>query len=156
MARRGVVAPAVAAFVVVVLQPLAGCAPGTPDDDSWRIDSQRAVTDASSAVQSAELALRQDRKDRIFDRYLQTVVLDAERALGAASDRIGGVQPPRSERERYDAVTGQIDAAADLVSSARIAVVDGETYRYDGLADRLADAADALSSLETDLEEPPS
>jgi len=150
MSRRGLVV-----LAVVGLQTVVGCAPGTPDGDSWRIDAQRAVSDASSAVQSAELALNQSSEDRVFDRYLQTVVLDSEKALGAAGDHIAARQPPRSERERYDAVTGQIDAAADLVSAARIAVVDGETYRYDGLAKSLADAAEALQSLETDLEHPP-
>ena len=45
-----------------------GCAPGTPDADSWRIDAQRAVSDASSAVLTAELALRHNVKGRVFDR----------------------------------------------------------------------------------------
>ena len=146
MSRHGLVVLA----LVTGLQTVVGCAPGTPDGDSWRIDAQRAVSDASAAVQSAELALNESRQDRVFDRYLQTVVLDSERALGAADDHIAGRQPPRAERERYDAVTGQINAAADLVTAVRIAVVDRETYRYDGLAKSLADAApSALSESST-------
>jgi hypothetical protein len=132
-----------------------GCAPGTPDGDSWRIDAQRAVSDASSAVQTAELALRQHERGRVFDRYLQTVLVDAEKGVGKASEAIGSRQPPRAERERYDALTGQLDEAAGLVSTARIAVVDGETDRYDALAERLASAADALQDLEDDLQHPP-
>jgi len=132
-----------------------GCAPGTPDGDSWRIDAQRAVADASSAVQTAELALRQHVLGRVFDRYLQTVLVDAEEGVGKASDAIGSTQPPMAERERYDAVTGQLDEAAGLVSTARIAVVDRETGRYDALADRLASAADALKKLEDELQHPP-
>lgn len=134
---------------------LVACAPGTPDEDSWRIDAQRALSDASAAVLTAELALQQHEDARLYDRYLQTVVGDAEKAVGAAGDRIGRGQPPLAERERYNAVTGQIDAAEDLVTRVRIAVVDGETHRYDSLASRLADAADALRSLESDLEHPP-
>ena len=144
------------AAVLCLAVPVAtSCAPGTPDGDSWRIDAQRAVSDAASAVHTAELALRQHGDDKIFDRYLQTVVVDAEKGAGKAGDMIGSKQPPPAERERYDTVTGQIDEAASLLSTTRIAVVDRETSRYDGLADQLADAADALSRLEDDLQHPP-
>jgi hypothetical protein len=134
---------------------LTGCAPGTPDGDSWRIDAQRAVADASSAVHTAELALRQHVKGRVFDRYLQTVLVDAEKSVGKAGDAISTKQPPRAEQERYQTVTGQIDEAGSLVSTARIAVVDRDTERYDALADRLGKAGQALLKLEDDLEHPP-
>jgi hypothetical protein len=140
---------------IAVVATTVGCAPGTPDSDSWRIDAQRAVGDASSEVQTAELALRQHGRGRVFDNYLQTVLVDAEAGVGKAGDAIGSRQPPREERERYDTVTGQIDEAAGLVSTARIAVVDHETSRYDALADRLASAAEALQKLEDDLQHPP-
>lgn len=132
-----------------------GCAPGTPDGDSWRIDAQRSVGDASSAVQTAELALRQHVKGRVFDRYLQTVLVEGEQGVGKAGDAISTRQPPRAERVRYQTVTGQIDEAASLVSTARIAVVDRETERYEALADRLAKSADSLQQLEDDLQHPP-
>ena len=144
----------VAAVVAAVV--LSGCAPGTPDGDSWRIDAQRAVADAASAVHTAELALRLREDGQVFDHYLQTVLVDAERAMGTASDAIGGKQPPEAERERYATVTGQIDEAASLVATTRIAVVDRESDRYGGLADRLADAAGALLRLEDDLQHRPS
>jgi hypothetical protein len=140
---------------LVLVCCLTACAPGTPDADSWRIDAQRAVSDAASAVHTAELALRLHQDDRIFDRYLQTVLVDAEAAVSKAGDTIGSKQPPRVERERYDTVTGQIDEAASVVSTARIAVVDRETARYGALADRLARAGQALLELEDDLQHPP-
>ena len=142
-------------WLAVVAAATVGCAPGTPDGDSWRIDAQRAVSDASSEVHAVELALRLNGRDRVFDRYLQTVCVEAEKGVGTAGDAIGSRQPPRRERERYDAVTGQIDEAAGLVSTARIAVVDRETDRYVALADRLASAAAALQKLEDDLQHPP-
>ena len=83
------------------------------------------------------------------------VLVDAEEGLSKAGDAIGSRQPPREERERYQTVTGQIDEATGLVSTARIAVVDHETSRYVALADRLSDAAGALQGLESDLEHPP-
>jgi hypothetical protein len=131
------------------------CAPGTPDGDSWRIDAQRAVSDAAAQVHTAELALRLHEQGRVFDRYLQTVLVEAEEGVGTAGDAIASKQPPRPERERYDAVTGQLDEAAGLVATARIAVVDRETDRYGALADRLADAGAALLQLEDDLQHPP-
>jgi hypothetical protein len=143
------------AALLLVVPTAASCAPGTPDGDSWWIDAQRSVSDASSAVRTAELALRLHGDDRIVDHYLQTVLVDAEEGVGKAGNAIASKQPPRAERECYDTVTGQIDEAASLVSTARIAVVDRETSRYDALADRLADAADALSTLEDDLQHPP-
>jgi hypothetical protein len=152
---RGRAARAAGLLVAVIVSITTGCAPGTPDGDSWRIDAQRAVSDAASEVHSAELALRLHERDRIFDRYLQTVLVDAEKGVGTASDAIGSEQPPKPERERYAAVTGQLDEAAGLVATVRIAVVDRETDRYDALADRLAETADALSKLEDDLQHPP-
>ena len=147
--------PALVLAALILVFTATACAPGTPDGDSWRIDAQRSVSDAASAVHSAELALRLSADDKVFDRYLQTVVLEAEQAVGAAGDVIGGKQPPRAERERYDTVTGQIDEAAALVATARIAVVDREAERYDALADRLAKAAASLQRLEDDLQHPP-
>ena len=140
---------------LAVLSLVTACAPGTPDGDSWRIDAQRSVSDASSAVQTAELALRQNRRGHVFDRYLQTVLVEAEKAVGKAGDAIGSRQPPRAEEERYQTVTGQIDEAASLVSTARIAVVDRDSDRYDALAGRLEKAAEALKTLEDDLQHPP-
>jgi hypothetical protein len=141
--------------LVALLWLTAGCAPGTPDGDSWRIDAQRAVSDASSAVQTAELALRQNQRGRVFDHYLQTVLVEAEKGVGKAGDYIGSRQPPRAEQQRYQTVAGQIDEAASLVSTARVAVVARETGRYEALADRLESAAEALTELEDDLEHPP-
>src|SRR3954465_15559232 len=134
---------------------LSGCAPGTPDGDSWRIDAQRAVSEASSAVLTAELALRQNDHRRVFDHSPQPVLGRPEKAVSKAGGTIGSEQPPRAERERSDTVTGQIDQAAGLVTTARIAAGDHESDRYPGLADRLAAAAAALQKLEDDLQHPP-
>ncbi len=149
--RLGVTGTALVLLALVA----GGCAPGTPDGDSWRIDAQRSVSDASSAVHAAELALRMDVEDRVFDHYLQTVLVESEEAVGAAGDAIGSEQPPRAEQERYAALTGQLDEAQGLLSTVRIAVVDREEDRYAALADRLADAGSALLQLEDDLQHPP-
>jgi hypothetical protein len=142
------------AIAVFLLCMGAGCAPSTPDADSWRIDAQQAVSDAASAVHAAELALRLSQDSRVYDRYLQTVLVDAEEALGASGDAIGSKQPPEAERNRYDTVTGKIDDAASLASRTRIAVVDREEDSYGAWADQLAAAARGLQQLEDDLRHP--
>jgi hypothetical protein len=146
---------AAGAIVSLLLATTSACAPGTPDADSWRIDAQRAVSNASSAVSTAELALRQHVKGRIFDRYLQTVMVEAEKGMGKASNSISTRQPPPSERVRYQTVTSEIDGASSLVASARIAVVDRQTDRYDALASRLAKTNARLQKLEGELMHPP-
>ncbi len=133
---------------------LAACAPGTPDADSWRIDAQRALGDGTSALYAAELALREHEDDRVFDRYLQTVLLDAEEAVGKASATLASKQPPQPERKRYDTVTSELEEAAGLITTVRIGVVDRETDRYPALADQLDDEAAALAKLEDDLQHP--
>jgi hypothetical protein len=143
------------AGAVALVVGLSACAPGTPDGDSWRIDAQRSVSDTAAEVHAAELALRLRADDRIFDNYLQTVLVDAEAAVGSAGSAVGGIQPPRAERERSETVTGQIGAAEELLTAARVAVVDGENDRYEALADRLAAAGEALARLEKDLQHPP-
>ena len=140
---------------VVVLMLAAACAPRTPDEDSWREDAQRALSDVRSSIQSAQVALRQGSDGRLFDTYLQTVVVDAESAAGASSEKFAGFQPPRVERDRYDVVTGQLDEAAGLLSEVRIAVVAGNEGQYADLSSQLSDATDALERLDQDLRHPP-
>jgi len=142
----------VAVALVVVA---AACAPRTPGEDSWREDALRAVSEVRSSVQVTRVALEQASDDRLFDRYLQTMVVDAEGAAGASAEKFAGFQPPRSERERYDAVTGQLDAAAGLLSDVRIAVVSGNEGQLPELLTQLRDAAQSLEQLDHDLRHPP-
>jgi hypothetical protein len=142
-------------LVVLLLVVVAGCAPRTPGEDSWREDALRALSDVRSSLQTSRLALGQSADDRLFDTYLQTVVVDAEETAGAASQKFAGFQPPRAERERYDAVTGQLEAAASLLSEVRIAVVAGNEGQFADLSSQLRDAAESLERLDHDLRHPP-
>ena len=84
----------------VLLLAMVGCAPGTPDEDSWRADATRAVGDVASAVQTAQLALAQSEAGHLSHAYLQSVLVDAERTGGMAAQTLSSVQPPDGERER--------------------------------------------------------
>ena len=134
---------------------MAACAPSTPDADTWRDQARRAVSDVSSALQTARLALEEDGKDHLFDNYLQTVAVDAEEIAGTASDGFANIQPPDVERERYDVVTAQLDDAASLLSEVRIAVVAGHSGSYPDLIDKLEEAVTGLDKLDQDLTHPP-
>ncbi len=144
-----------AAVVTLLLVLVSACAPQTPEEDSWREDALLTVTDVRSSVQTARIALQQSADDRVFDSYLQTVVLDAEDTAGSSSQKFGGLQPPRQERERYDAVTGLLDAAVGLLSDVRIAVVARNEGHYDDLAALLQDTVTSLDRLDHDLRQPP-
>jgi len=143
---------------VVVLLTLAvgtGCAPSTPDAGSWRLHARRAISDVISNVETARLALEQSLDDRVYANYLQTVALDAEKAAGAAAQKLASEQPPQVERERYDTVTGRLDEATGLLAEVRIAVVHRSTGAYPRLVDELRTTAEHLDALEKDLLHPP-
>jgi hypothetical protein len=142
------------AATAVLLMALVGCAPGTPDDDSWRDDATRAVGDVLSAVQTARLGIEQAQDDRVPDAYLQTVLVDAERTGGMAASTLSSVQPPDSERRRSSDVTDRLDRATGLLSDARIAVVARDTHEYGDLVAELRNTAHDLVALEVELEHP--
>jgi hypothetical protein len=145
-----VIAPA-----VVLVALLTGCAPGTPDEDSWRRDATRAVGDVASAVQTARLSLTTARADKVPHPYLQTVLVDAERISGMATEKLSSVQPPQVEVRRSAEVTDRLDQATGLLTDARIAVVAGHTDEYPDLIVRLGRTADELAGLDAALAHPP-
>jgi hypothetical protein len=143
------------ALAATVLLTLTACAPGTPDEDSWRGDATRAVGDVASAVQTARLGLTLARRDRMPHAYLQTVVVEAETNGGKSAEKLSAVQPPDVERRRASDVSDLLQRATDLLTETRIAVVDGDEAAYADLAGPLAKVADDLSTLEDALAHPP-
>ncbi len=133
---------------------LVGCAPGTPDEDSWRGDATRAVGDVAGAVQTARLALAESQEDHLPHAYLQAVLVDAERNGGKAAQTLSSVQPPDPERRRSADVTDRLDRATGLLTEARIAVVAHDTDEYGDLVAELRNTARDLVALEAELEHP--
>lgn len=144
---------ALLAFVAVPVA--AGCAPSTPDTDSWRLHARRAVADVLSSVQTSRLALEQALDDNLFDSYVQTLTVDAETTGSSAAEKFAGEQPPAPELKRFTVVTGQLDEATGLLGDARIAAVAGRTEEYSGLIKELHSSAARLDGLEQDLRHPP-
>lgn len=139
----------VLAVLLCLLGALAGCSPGTPDKDSWRVDAIRAVGDVSSAIETLQLALRHHAD--LFHPYLQTVAVDAERNASAAADKLTSRQPPDAYLQRADKVTSALDDADDLLTEARIAVLRRDTAAYGHLAGELSDTSDRLDRIEDSL-----
>jgi hypothetical protein len=139
----------------VLVLALVGCAPGTPDEDSWRDDATRAVGDVVTAVQTARLVLTQSQEGRVHHAYLQNLLVDAERNAGMAAETLSSVQPPDVERRRASDVTDRLDQATGLLTDARIAVVAHDAGEYAHLIGQLERTADDLLGLEAALAHPP-
>jgi len=144
-----------ALLALVAVPVAAGCAPSTPDIDSWRLHARRAVSDVLSSVQTSRLALEQALDGTLFDAYVQTLTVDAEEAGSSAADKLAAEQPPVPEQKRFTVVTGRLDEATGLLADARIAAVDGRTGDYPDLVERLHSTAARLDTLEQDLHHPP-
>lgn len=142
-------------LTLVAVPAATACSPSTPDVGSWRLHARRAVADVLSNVQTARLVLQQSLDDRVHDAYLQTVVIEAEETAGTSAQTLESEQPPRAERERYDAVTGRLEDATGLLGDVRIAVGHGRTDLFPTLVDDLHATAGQLDTLEKDLEHPP-
>jgi hypothetical protein len=144
-----------ASLATALLLAVTGCAPGTPDEDSWRYDARRAVGDVVSAVQTARLALTQSREGRVHHAYAQNLLVDAERLGGMAAETLSSVQPPDVENRRSSDVNDQLEQATGLLTDARIAVVAHDTGEYADLVTQLERTARDLLDLESALEHPP-
>ena len=140
---------------LVVATVLTACAPGTPDADSGRGDATRSVGDVISAVQTAQLALKQSTEGNVHHAYLQTVLVDAERNGGMAAQKLSAVQPPEVEMRRASDVDDQLEQATGLLQDARIAAVAHHADEYADLVRQLEKTARQLMELETSLEKPP-
>jgi hypothetical protein len=140
---------------MVVAVAMTACAPGTPDEDSWRGDATRAVGDVASAVQTVRLSLSLARHDRIPHAYLQTVLVDAETNAGKSAQKLSAVQPPDVERQRASDVNDALEQATGLLTDARIAVVADQPDQYAQLERQLTKINHDLTGIEGGLEHPP-
>ncbi|WGX97881.1 hypothetical protein [Nocardioides sp. L-11A] len=141
--------PAVVA--VLVLLPtllLAACGVvARPDAAAWDDQAAQALTDASSQVATARLALVSARDGRTWSAYTTVLVAQAEEAAGKAEENLSRVQVPAARADDAATVLDLLDRAVDLVAEARAHAVSG---RYgdaglledlDSLAGRLRQAA---------------
>lgn len=153
--RRSWRATLVASVIALVLgTTVAGCAPRTPDDESWTDQALQALDDVGSEVATMELALRLEQRDRTWDDYTQTVALDSEEAAGKVTSGFSSAQPPPRDDTEYRKVTTALSDAADLLAEVRIAVVREDRGAYPGLLRDLAEAARDLDGAAREVATP--
>lgn len=138
-----------AALLTAVLALVTHGAPGTPDQDSWRIGAIRAVDNVDSAVSTMTLSLQH--QGDLFARYLRTVAVQQEQNAGKEAQNLSGLQPPDPDLKRSHQVTSALDDAQTLLTNVRIAVVRGDTASYAALIRSLQQTDDALARIEDSL-----
>lgn len=136
----------VLATAVLLTSVLAGCAPRTPDDESWTDQALQALDDVGSEVATMELSLRLDQRDRTWGEYTKTVAVGSEEAAGLVTEGFSSAQPPPADDGEYRRVTTALSAAADVLADVRIAVVRGDRAAYPGLLRDLAKAGQDLAA----------
>lgn len=123
----------IAVALALALVGLAGCAPQTPDNDTWTGQAEQALTDTMAQVATAGLVLDLQRDDKVPHPYQQVVAQDAEEAAGLTMESFGSVQPPPGRDDAYRDVTSVLSDASDLLAQVRIAVVREDVDRYAAL-----------------------
>lgn len=125
-------------LVALVLVTLVGCAPQTPDHESWTDSALQALDDSGGEVATARLVLTQSRRGLVTRSYEKVVTFEAEEAAGRISDSFSAKQPPTEDDADYRAVTTALSDAADLLADVRIAVERADVEAYPDLLEQLA------------------
>ena len=139
----------VVSSLVTVLAATSGCSlVGRPDVAAWDQKAHQAVTDATSEVATARLAVGTARDERTWSSYTTVLVADAEKAMGTVQDDASRLQVPAGRDEDAKDLEALLDEAATAVQDARQQAVDG---RYDDPAvlDALDRAGDRLERAES-------
>lgn len=141
-------------FVAALTLLLAsGCVPARPDDEKWREDGSRTLSDVAGQLATAALVL--DHDDDLLGGYDVVVVTTAEETAGTSADSFTGQQPPEADQALFDRVSTALDDATSLLTDARIALVRDDTAAYPGLERRLRRLDAKLHRLATELEGEP-
>lgn len=136
------------AVVVCVLAATSGCSlVAQPDVAAWDERARQAVTDATSEVATARLAVETAREERAWSTYTLVLVADAEEAMGTVQDDVSRTQVPDGRDDAAKDLEALLDEAAGAVREARRHAVEG---RYDdpGLRDVLDRAGERLARAE--------
>jgi DNA primase len=125
---------------------LSGCVvvPDTPDAGDWDRLAAQAVEDNASEVATVRLVLREQQRERLLGRYGVVTAVAAEEAAAKATDSVTTVQPPPARRQADQRVADLLARAGDLVTEARVALVDGDASAFPRLVDDLAEVHDQL------------
>ena len=132
-------------WAVAACLALSGCVAPALDTGAFEHNAIGALESAVSTARVAALALDARVGDRITLSYADTVVTEAEEAIGPVEASFGSVDPPDPTLDQLrSAVLDQLGDTGDLLADARIAVRRGDSDAMATLAGELRRTADAM------------
>lgn len=113
--------------LVSVLLVLTGCGAliGSPVRESaWPGHTDRALGAALSALGTADIVLRAERRDRLPGPYVRVTLRAAQRTLDQETSSYRDTQPPAGRADEHAAVVARLDAAATVLGRVTVAASD--------------------------------
>ena len=124
---------------------LSGCVVPAFDTGAFERNAIGALESTVSTARVAALALDARVGNRITLAYADTIVTEAEDAIGPVEASFGSVDPPDPTLDELrSAVLDQLGDTGDLLADARIAVRRGDSDTMAALAGELRRTADAM------------
>lgn len=121
----------VAAVVALAVTLLSGCVVPARGDAAYRTDATQALESATSVARTAEVTLRHWLAGDVTTAYADTVVTDAEKAIGPIQTSFGAVDPSsRAVDALREDVTGRLSDTESALARSRIALRRGD---HDGV-----------------------
>lgn len=111
--------------LLTVSLALAGCVGNAATTGAYRGKANLSAEAASSALQTALLAVQTSAKGNLFDSYLEVTLSEAEDDFGSVQQQFDSIQPPNTAeadniRDRLDTLlTKGASTLADLRIAAR-------------------------------------
>lgn len=139
--------PRRAAIVVAVLLLASACLPSRPSAADWHEQASQALEDAASSVATAQLVMREQRRDHLLGRSGTVMLVEAEEAIGTTAQTLDALQPPEGLTAQQSRVSDALQRASGLITDARIARVREHTDAYRGLEADLRRERDRLTRL---------
>lgn len=114
--------------ILAALLALTACtSPSQPDDQAWVKAARQSLEDASSEVATVRLVIEQRAAGNTIGKYAVTVAVTSEEAAGKATDSLTTLQPSPGRKADAGKVGTALGDAEDLITDARVALVDNDT-----------------------------
>ncbi len=132
-------------LLLVALLAMAGCTGPVRSYDVYRSKAGQTAKAATSAVQTARLAVQAATRHGTGGRYLAQVLAEADDDAGAAQQTFDAIQPPDARSDRLRAqLDDLLDQAVTGLDALRIAARRGRGDELPELARPLAGTASKL------------
>jgi hypothetical protein len=138
-------------ILVIAMAVLAGgCVSPAFDTDAYEGKAALSAGDAASALESALLATETALDDRMWNGYLEVMVVDSEESFDSVQLTFDSVQPP--DTAAADALRDELDRllsdGSDGLATLRIAVRRQDTAQLVDLVRSLHRVGDQLGAFE--------